>query len=82
MPTANFNDPLGGNMESHQRQIEMIQRVADALTQQQNQQSNSGRASASSVDSASSGNSSILIKLRIKKKLFSQTNASLIPGCN
>jgi hypothetical protein len=52
MPNANFGDQLN-NINSHQRQMEMIQRVADVLTQQQ---SNSGRASASSADSASSGN--------------------------
>ncbi|KAI6182721.1 hypothetical protein M3Y97_00411300 [Aphelenchoides bicaudatus] len=50
MPTAGFGDQLG-DMDAQQR--EMIQRVADALNQQ-NQHANSGRASASSVDSATS----------------------------
>lgn len=56
IPNSNaFNDQMN-NMDAHQRQMEMIQRVADALTQQnQQQQSNSGRDSASSVDSATSG---------------------------
>lgn len=58
IPNASFGDQLG-DMDTHQRQMEMIQRVADALNQQ-NQHGNSGRASASSVDSATSGKIYIL----------------------